>query len=106
MVDGVWHIAAAVLASFIGADVRRKKDSVEIELYNRTAEFTLGSAIAQTREGTLSLGSKVFRGRRDQLYVSADGFAKAFGMKWCCSARNNFLSFEHESESHPVPVQP
>ncbi len=106
MVDGVWHIAAAVLASFIGADVRRKKDSVEIELYNRTAEFTLGSDIAQTREGTLSLGSKVFRGRRDQLYVSADGFAKAFGMKWCCSARNNFLSFEHESESHPVPVQP
>ena len=105
-IDGVWFIAAAVLASFIGADVKREKDSVEIELYNHRAVFTLGSDIAQTENGAMKFKSKVFRGKREQLYIPADAFAKAFGMKWCYSERNNFLSFEHSSESHPVPFQP
>ena len=104
--NGVWFIAAAVLASFIGADVRREKDSVEIELYGHKAKFSAGSNTAQTEKGVLPLGGCVYRGSREQLYIPADGFAKAFGMKWCYSERNNFLSFEHESESRPVPVQP
>ena len=104
--DGVWFIAAAVLASFIGADVRRSKDCVEIELYGHRALFQSSRDSAETESGILPLGGCVYRGRMGQLYVPADGFAKAFGMKWCYSERNNFLSFEHESESRPVPVQP
>lgn len=104
--DGVWFIAAAVLASFIGADVTRSQGKVEIGLYGCKAVFSEGSASAQTENGVLPLGAEVYRGCRGQLYVPADGFAKAFGMKWCRSERNNFLSFEHESEARPVPVQP
>ena len=104
--NGVWYIVGAVLASFIGADVLRGEGSVKISLYGHTAEFCLGSDSAQTEKGALPLGGEVYKGARGQLYIPADGFAEAFGMKWCYSARNNFLSFEHESESHPVPFQP
>lgn len=101
-----WYIAGAVLASFIGADVEREQGAVTINLYGHKVRFSLDNAVAETEKGPLELGGEVFRGRRDQLYIPADGFARAFGMKWCYSARNNFLSFEHESESHPVAVQP
>lgn len=104
--EGVWYIAGAVLMSFIGGEVLRGKNKVTLEAYKHRAVFTQGSRVAQTEGGELDLGAQVFRGLRDQLYIPADGFARAFGMKWCYVKRNNFLSFELESEDKPVPVQP
>lgn len=106
MENGEWFIPAAVLVSFIGGEVLREPGKVTLELYGHKAVFTQGSREAVTEKGVLDLGAEVFRGKREQLYIPADGFARAFGMKWCYAARNNFLSFEHESESHPVPIQP
>ena len=49
--------------------------------------------------------TKVYRGKRDQLYIPLDG-VKAFEMRWAYAPRNNFVSIEHESEDKPITVQP
>ena len=68
-------------------------------------EFTLDSDVAQTDRGELKLPAKVYRGKRDQLYIPLDG-VKAFEMRWAYAPRNNFVSIEHESEDKPITVQP
>lgn len=105
-IDGVWYICPAVLASFIGAEILREKGRVTVELYGHRAVFTEGSAEVETEKGVISASGTAFRGRENQIYVTADVFAEALGMKWAYAQRNNFLSFEHESEAHPVPKQP
>lgn len=104
--QGEWYIAAATLIAFIGGEVSRDPGSMTLGLYGHTVTFTEGSQTARTEKGDYALRGKVLRGLREQLYVPAADAAALFGMKWCVSERNNFLSFEHESEQHPVPVQP
>jgi alpha-L-rhamnosidase len=38
--------------------------------------------------------------------MPVDASCKLFKMKWAYAARNNFITIEHVSEDHPVPVQP
>ena len=48
----------------------------------------------------------VVRSQREQLYIPVDGLCKAFDMRCNYYLRNNILSFEHEKQDKPVPVQP
>ncbi len=104
--DGIWYLPFAVLIGFIGGEVRREKGKVFVSLYGRSVEFTEGSSIAVTDNGKADLGAEVFRGEADQLYMPVDSSCKLFGMKWAYAERNNFITVEHVSEDHPVPVQP
>ena len=61
--------------------------------------------IADTDDGEMKLPAKVYRGKRGQLYIPCDG-CRALGMRWAYADRNNFISFEHESEDKPVTEQP
>ena len=53
----------------------------------------------------MCIRDRVYRGKRDQLYIPLDG-VKAFEMRWAYAPRNNFVSIEHESEDKPITVQP
>lgn len=105
-IDGVWYAAFATLIGFIGGEVARKPGRVELSVYGRSAAFNEGSSKAETPNGEVEMGNKVFRGNEGQLYVPLDAACKIFGMKWAYAARNNFITIEHVSEAHPVPVQP
>ena len=104
--DGEWFIPVAVLIGFAGGEVRREKGKVFASVYGKGAEFTEESDIAVTDKGEVNLGKKVFRGPADQLYMPVDTACKIYGMKWAYAERNNFITIEHVSEDHPVPVQP
>lgn len=103
--DGVWFVPMATLIAYAGGSVEKLPGKVRLELYGHTAEFTEGSDVAETERGALRLPAAVFRGECGQLYIPADG-CHAFEMRWGYAARNNFLSFEHESEDRPVTIQP
>ena len=104
--DGKWFIPVAVLLGFMGGEVRREKGKVFASVYGRSAEFAEGSSVAATNNGEVELGAEVFRGEAGQLYMPVEGVCKVYGMKWAYAARNNFITVEHVSEDHPVPVQP
>ncbi len=103
--DEVWFVPMATLITYAGGDVEKLPGKVRLALYGHTAVFTEGSDTAETETGEMRLPAAVFRGERGQLYIPADG-CHAFGMRWGYASRNNFLSFEHESEDRPVTVQP
>ena len=103
--DGVWFTPLATLISYAGGSVIKEAGRVAMSIYGHTATFTEGSDIAETDSGELKLPAKVFRGNREQLYIPSDG-CRAFGMRWAYAERNNFLSYEHESEDKPVTLQP
>ena len=103
--DGIWFAPLSVLVGFIGGEVRKTPGKVYLDVYGHNAEFTLDSDMAQTDRGALKLPAKVYRGKRDQLYIPLDG-VKAFEMRWAYAPRNNFVSIEHESEDKPITVQP
>ncbi len=104
-IDGVWYAALSVLISSIGGEVRKTAGQVYLDIYSHNATFTLDSDVAQTDRGELKLSGKVFRGHRDQLYIPVDAVT-AFDMRWAYAPRNNFISFEHESEDKPITIQP
>ncbi len=104
--DGEWYIAFATLIRFVGGVDIREEGKVTLKLYGKEAVFTEGSRFAQTPNGKFDLGNEVFRGCEGQLYMPVDGACKAFGMKWAYAARNNFITIEHVSESHPIVPQP
>jgi hypothetical protein len=106
MKNGEWFMPIAVLIGFIGGEVKREEGRVVASLYGRTAEFTEGSAVAKANGADFDLGAEVFRGNKGQLYMPVDATCRIFGMKWAYAARNNFITVEHVSEDHPVPVQP
>lgn len=103
--DGVWFSPLATLIGYIGGSVLKERGKVTLSVYGHTAVFYEDSDVAETDRGEMKLPAKVFRGAREQLYIPCDG-CKAFEMRWAYAERNNFLSFEHESESKPVTVQP
>ncbi len=104
--DGIWYLPFATLIRYIGGEVNREKGKVTLSLYGHTVTFTENSSIAQTEKGEINLGNEVYRGSEGQLYMPVDTSCKLFGMKWAYAARNNFITIEHVSEDHPVPVQP
>lgn len=102
---GVWYSPLSVLVGFIGGGVTKTPGKVRLEVYGHFAQFTEGSDTAETDRGEFKLPAPVYRGERGQLYIPAEG-CRAFDMRWAYSKRNNFLSYEHESEDKPVTVQP
>lgn len=104
--DGVWYLPAAVLINFIGGYVNKTPGKVVIDIYGHTVCFKENSNIMQTEKGNFEMEGTVYRGRRGQLYVPCDSFAKALEMKWYYAKRNNFISFEHESRESPISEQP
>lgn len=105
-VGGVWYVPVAVLFRYIGFDVEMAAGRVTIEAYRHKATFTQDNKTVQTESGSFDMETEVLRLDRGQLYVPADGLCKAFGMRYGYFSRNNILSFEHEREDDPVPVQP
>ncbi len=103
--DGVWYAPLSVLIGYIGGGVEKTEGKVTLDIYKHRAEFTLGSRVAVTDRGEFALDGEVFRGDRDQLYIPVNG-VEAFDMRWAYAPRNNFISFEHESEDKPITVQP
>ena len=103
--NGVWFVPMATLILFAGGSVVKTAGQIELSLYGHTAVFTEGSDTARTDRGDARLPAAVYRGARGQLYVPAEG-CFAFDMRFAYAARNNFLSFEHESEDCPVTEQP
>lgn len=104
-VDGIWYAPLGVLVGYIGGSVVKEKGKITLEVYGRKAVFTEGSDTAETDKGDLKLEGKVLRLHEGQLYMPAES-CKAFDMRWAYAKRNNFISFEHESEDKPITVQP
>ena len=105
-IDGIWHVPAAILFRYAGFGAECGEGTVYIEAYRHNAKFTEGSDIAITDRGEIKMDHKVVRSQQNQLYVPVDGICKAFGMRCNYYTRNNILSFEHEKQDKPVPVQP
>lgn len=104
-IDGIWYAPLGVLVGYIGGSVIKEQGKITLEVYRHKAVFTENSDIAQTDRGELKLPAKVLRLDENQLYIPADG-CHAFEMRWAYAKRNNFISFEHESEDKPITVQP
>ena len=105
-IDGEWYAPVAVLFRYAGFDVTMDKGAVTISAYKHTATFKENSKTVFTENGCFEMTTEVKRLQRNQLYVSASGICKAFGMRYTYFERNNILSFEHEREDKPVPDQP
>ena len=103
--DGIWFAPLSVLVGYIGGLVRKTKGQLYLEIYGHNALFTENSDLMKTDRGEETLPASVFRGHCEQLYIPADAVA-AFDMRWAYAPRNNFISFEHESEDKPITVQP
>ena len=103
--DGIWYAPLATLVNFIGGYVTKEKGKMTLSVYDHTVTFFEDSDIAEADGKEFKLPAKVVRGAREQLYVPCDG-CHAFEMRWAYADRNNFISFEHESEDKPVTVQP
>ena len=104
--NGEWYIVFANLIRFAGGEDIREKGKITLKIYGNEATFTEGSSVAETPNGNIELGAKVFRGRENQLYIPVDGACKAFRMKWAYAERNNFITVEHVSENVPIVPQP
>ena len=104
-IDGVWYAPLGVLIGYIGGSVIKEKGKITLGVYGRKAEFTEDSDIAVTDRGEVKLEAPVKRLDRDQLYMPASA-CEVFDMRWAYAKRNNFISFEHESEDKPVTEQP
>lgn len=105
-IDEIWYVPAAALLKYIGFDVEMGKGTVKSTAYGHTATFTENSKKVITDGGSFEMVGEVKRLNREQLYVPAEGFCRAFKMRYSYYDRNNILSFEHESEHDPVPFQP
>lgn len=105
-VDGEWLVPAAILFRYIGFDVYCQKGCFSVEAYRHSAKFVENSRIAETDRGEIEMPVSVRRLHRDQLYVPVSGICKAFDMRCNYYERNNLLSFEHERQDKPVPMQP
>lgn len=104
-IDGVWYAPLGILVGYIGGSVTKEEGKITLEVYRKKATFFENSDIAQTPDGEKKLSAKVLRLHRDQLYMPADA-CELFDMRWAYAKRNNFISFEHESEDKPITVQP
>lgn len=103
--DGVWYAPLGVLIGYIGGSVIKEKGKITLEVYGRRAEFFENSDVAVTDRGEVKLECAVKRLDRDQLYMPASA-CEVFDMRWAYAKRNNFISFEHESEDKPITEQP
>ena len=103
--DGVWYAPLGVLIGYIGGSVIKEKGKITLEVYGRRAEFFEDSDVAVTDRGEVKLECAVKRLDRDQLYMPASA-CEVFDMRWAYAKRNNFISFEHESEDKPITEQP
>ncbi len=103
--DGIWFVPMATLIAFSGGGVLKEKGKVTLTAYGHKAVFYENSDIAHTDRGEIKLPAPVYRGPKGQLYIPCDG-CHAFEMRWAYASRNNFLSFEHESEEKQITVQP
>jgi len=103
--DGTWFAPLAILVTCIGGLAEMTPGKVKLEAYDCWAEFTEGSDVAKTDWRDLKLPAPVYRGSRGQLYIPVQG-CEPLGMAWKYIAENNFMSFEHPSEDHPMQTQP
>ena len=102
--DGIWFAPLGVLVGYIGGEFIKTKAQIYMSIYGHHMTAAEGSDILKTDRGNIKLPAPVYRGSREQLYIPADAVS-AFDMRWAYSPRNNFISFEHESEEKPVTVQ-
>ncbi len=104
-IDGVWYAPLGVLVGYIGGAVTKEKGKITLDIYGKKAEFFEDSDVAVTENGEVKLEAPVKRLDEGQLYMPASA-CELFDMRWAYAKRNNFISFEHESEDKPVTVQP
>lgn len=103
-VDGVWYACFGTLVGYIGGYVLKEKGKITLEVYGKRVEFFENSDRVIVNGEEKAICAKVLR-IHDQLYMPASA-CELFDMRWAYAERNNFISFEHESESHPITVQP
>ena len=103
-VDGVWYAPFGVLVGYIGGYVCKEKGKITLEVYNHKAVFTENSKRVEVDGKEVQIESKTLR-IHDQLYMPASA-CELFDMRWAYAPRNNFISFEIESEAKPITPQP
>ncbi|MBP9988790.1 MAG: metallophosphoesterase family protein [Ruminococcus sp.] len=103
-IDDVWYAPLGVLVGYIGGGVLKEKGKITLDVYNHRAVFVENSDEVETDRGQVKLDNKVLR-IHNQLYMPADS-CEIFDMRWAYAPRNNFISFEIESEAHPITEQP
>ena len=103
--NGLMYACLPALIGYIGGDVKKEKGKVTLSIYGHTAEFFEGSDKVISDGKEVLLPGKVIRANLDQLYMPCDA-CHLFDMRWAYADKNNFVSFEHESESKPVTIQP
>lgn len=104
--DGIWYAPLCVLFNTVCAEVIKTEGKITLGIYGRKATFTENSDVAETPDGEIKLGGKVYRGNKGQLYIPVDAVVSCFGMKWNYAENNNYISIEHISEDIPCSVQP
>ncbi|MDR1464233.1 MAG: fibronectin type III domain-containing protein [Oscillospiraceae bacterium] len=101
-----WFVPAGPLIQHIGGTVTKEPGRVTVTAYDRTAQFSEGSAAALVDGAAFPLTGTVFRGDRGQLYTAAEDLCVIFGMEYQYAARNNYLNFDHPSENIVLSAQP
>ncbi len=103
--DGIWYSPFAVVVQAIGGKVVKEIGSVSVEVYGHSAVFTLGSPLALTDRGTITMSGAVYS-ENGQLYIPIEESAKIFDMDWYFAKRNGFVNFNTPSEDKPLYKQP
>lgn len=103
-VGGTWYACFGTLIGYIGGLVVKEKGKITLEIYGKRVEFFENSDKAIVNGEETTICAKVLR-LHNQLYMPADA-CELFNMRWAYAKRNNFISFEHESEDKPITVQP
>lgn len=99
--DGVWYAALGVLVNYAGGYVKKSDDTITLSIYGKTATFTCGSDVVLTGSGTVSLPAPVIKPDNSREMYMPVCACELFDMRWRYAKRNNFINFEHESESLP-----
>lgn len=105
--DGIWFAPLSVVFQSNGAYVAKEKGKMTLGIYGKKATFTESSDIAILENGEeVKLEAPVYRGQSGLLYVPAVSGSEIFGFRCVYVEHNNFLFWEHESESIPLFEQP
>jgi hypothetical protein len=96
--DGVFFCAFGSLARANGGVVVKDGKKMSIDFYGHKAELIEGTDIANTPDGQVKLEHEVYRGRKNQLYISVPDCEKLFGVHHQYYEYNNLINFDYDAE--------
>lgn len=97
--DGVKYCAFAALVMANGGRVIKEPGKVSLKFYGTEAVFTEGAGTAEANGETVGLLHKVYRGLKNQLYISVPDIENVFGLHSQYYEYNRLLNFDCDKEA-------